>query len=284
MKRFHWIALTIFCLVFCSTFVLAQNAGENQTNPEIQNTPQPQITSAGTMGAGGADSALTQPSNIDDRSYANDPRFTVSVSSLAAPEKAKKAFEKGEEAARKGKLQFASDYFKKAIDEYPHYAVAWLELGRVRAKQSSFDDAQQCFRQAVTQEPKLLDGYLGLAYVAVQQQNWKGLAETTDNLVQLSPDSSAQYWFLNSAAYYNMGNLQHAESSVTRGLRLDTRHDVPQMEYLYGLILAGRKQYGPAADHVKDYLRLAPNAPDREAAVDILGAFQRAQMAASEPQ
>jgi tetratricopeptide (TPR) repeat protein len=279
MRRCHWIAL----LVLLPALVFAQANNSNQANPALQGPATPQFAALGGTPAESSSSA-GGAQNPEEHSYANDPRFTVSVSSLAAPEKAKKAFRKGEEEARKGRWQFASDYFKKAIEVYPRYALAWLELGRVRAKQSSFADAQHCFRQAVTEDSKLLDGYMGLAYVDLQQQDWKDLADSTNHLVELAPDSSAQYWFLNAAAYYNLADMQRAETSVTHGLRIDQRHEVPQMEYLYGLILGNKKEYGDAVQHIVAYLHLAPNATDKEAALDVLGSYRRAQMAESQQQ
>jgi tetratricopeptide (TPR) repeat protein len=224
--------------------------------------------------AAGAQSGDAAPAQSAESPPANDSRFTVSVTSLAAPDKAKKAFEKGEEEVRKGKFEAAASYLRKAVDMYPRYAIAWLELGRVRSRQSSYADAQQCFRQAVAQDSKLLDGYVELAHVDAQQQDWRDLAHVTDHLVEVAPAASPEYWFLNSAAYYNLDNLQHAETSITTGLRLDARHQVAQMEYLYGLILGSKKQYKQAAEHVSTYLRLAPNAPDREAAQNLLAAYQ----------
>jgi len=219
-------------------------------------------------------------SMANDPALSADPRFTVSVVSLAAPDKARKAFTKGEQEVRKGKWESACDYFRKAIEMYPRYALAWLELGRVQARENSFVEAHESFRQAVTQDAKLTDGYVELARVAAQQQSWKELADVSDRLVQASPDSSPEYWFLNSAAYYNLGDLKQAETSVTRGLRIDLRHQIVQMEYLYGLILGGKKDYKSAADRISNYLRLAPNSKDASLARQTLADYQqRAQMA-----
>jgi cytochrome c-type biogenesis protein CcmH/NrfG len=218
-----------------------------------------------------------------DPRLSGDPRFTVSVSSLAAPEKARKAFSKGEQEERKGKFKAACDYFKQAIATYPRYALAWLELGRVQAKQNSFVDAQESFRQAVSQDSKLTAGYVELARVAAQQQNWKAVIDATDTLVQLSPDSSPEYWFLNAAAYYNLGDMQKAESSIIRAIRLDTRHQLVQMEYLYGLVLGNKKDYKSATEHINNYLRLAPNSADAPAARKALASYQQqAQVADAE--
>jgi len=256
-------------LLAAPTVLLAQISATDAANRGTKSS----ILSPGSVaGAQSGDKSTSgQPAGS---SPADDSRFTVSVTSLAAPDKAKKAFEKGEEEVRKGKFEAAASYLRKAVDMYPRYAIAWLELGRVRSRQSSFADAQQCFRQAVEQEPKLLDGYVELAHVDAQQQDWRDLANVTDHLIEVAPASSPEYWFLNSAAYYNLDKLDHAETSITTGLRLDTRHQVAQMEYLYGLILGSKKEYKQAAEHVSTYLRLAPNAPDHEAAPHLLAAYQ----------
>ncbi|MBO0910385.1 MAG: tetratricopeptide repeat protein [Acidobacteria bacterium] len=268
----RWCFRSIVLLVCAPAFLLAQI-------PSLDNSNQGPKVSILRQGlsqavAGAEQSSDAPPAQSSGASSANDSRFTVSVTSLAAPDKAKKAFERGEEEVRKGKFEAAASYLRKAVDMYPRYAIAWLELGRVRSWQSSFADAQQCFRQAVAQDAKLLDGYVELAHVDAQQQDWRDLAHVTDHLLEVAPAASAEYWFLNSAAYYNLDNLQRAETSITAGLRLDSRHEVAQMEYLYGLILGSKKQYKQAAEHVSAYLRLAPDAPDREAAQNLLAAYQ----------
>ena len=89
--------------------------------------------------------------------------------------------------------------------------------------------------------------------------------------------NSAEFWFLNSVASFNLRNTEQAETSIGRGLRLDQKHEIPEMEYLYGLILANRHDYGSAA-RVSAYLRLAPRARNAEAAQKLLAEFQeRAQ-------
>lgn len=235
----------------------------------------PSRPDSGSMDVG----AVVLPSLQRDPRRSGDPRFTVSVSSLAAPEKARKAFNKGEQEQRKGKFEAAYDHFKEAIATYPRYALAWLELGRLQAKQSSFVDAQESFRQAVTSDSSLTTGYVDFALVAAQQQNWQAVAEMTDTLVQRFPDSSPVYWFLNSAAYYNLGKTKEAESSIMRALRLDPQRQLPQVEYLYGLVLGNKKDYKSATEHISNYLRLAPNSKDSLQARQALAAYQqRVQM------
>jgi tetratricopeptide (TPR) repeat protein len=200
----------------------------------------------------GADIGVIHVGTIVLRSVTQSQIFSVSVVSLAPPERAKDAFEKGEEQKRKGKWAAAIASFRKAIAAYPRFALAWLELGRVQAKQSEFADAQQSFHESAA----------------------------TDRLVQIHPEE-AEYWFLNSAASFNLGNIKQAETSVTRGMHLDTLHRLPQMEYLYGLILARNQKYASAADHLSAYLKLSPQAADTQNARELLAEFQKRAQASA---
>jgi Flp pilus assembly protein TadD len=201
--------------------------------------------------------------------------FAVSAISLAAPDKAKKAFEKGQEQEKKGKWAVACDYFKKAVETYPRYALAWLELGRTQLKQNDLANAQESFHQAAAQDPHFVEAYVQIASVAVENKQWKELADATDHIVQLSPDSGPNFFFLNSAANFNLGNVAQAESSATRALRLDSAHKLPQLEYLYGMILARRGDYNSAIAHMQTYLRLSPNASDSQDAQTKLAELQK---------
>ena len=199
-----------------------------------------------------------------------DGTATVSVASLAAPANAKKAFAKGQEQARKGKWSAACESFKKAVELYPQYTFAWLELGRAQVQHDDLVDAQQSFQKAIAHDPGFLPAYSELTRLAARQRQWSLLADITDRVVQQSPNLGAGYWFFNSAAKFNLGNVADAERSAVKGLLLDTKHQLPQLEYLYGTILAKQHNYGSAIEHIKAYLQLAPQASDAPSAREKL--------------
>src|SRR5581483_11072587 len=132
----------------------------------------------------------------------------------------------------------------------------------------------QSFRQAVKEDSHFVAGYIELARLAAEQKQWNELVEVTNRLVQFSPEASAEPWFLNAAANYNLGNIKQAEASVARAARLDTHHEIPQIEHLYGLVLASNHDFNAAAEHLSAYLRLAPGAADAAAARSKLSELQ----------
>ena len=56
--------------------------------------------------------------------------LTASATSGQAPKDARKAYEKGLDAVKKDKPDQAEQEFRKAVQLYPKYAEAWLELGK----------------------------------------------------------------------------------------------------------------------------------------------------------
>lgn len=220
-----------------------------------------QIAEVGTI--------VLHPLSVSDASEGT----TISIVTLSAPPNAKKAFEKGQQQARKRKWQEACDYFRQALKIYPRYTVAWLALGRAQIQANTLSEAEQSFQQAATQKDDhstAIAANTELMKMALTQKNWRLLAGTTDQIVELSPDLSPKVWFFNSVAKFNLGNVTGAEHSAQRGLALDAGHSVPQLEYLCGVILARESNYVQAIEHLRTYLELAPKADDVPAVRTLL--------------
>jgi tetratricopeptide (TPR) repeat protein len=192
--------------------------------------------------------------------------FTISATTAAAPPAARKEFEKGKDEERKTKWEAAAKRFSKAVEIYPKYAVAWCELGRVQLQQNDEAGARTSFGHALEADSRFITPHGELAKLALKSKNWKDLAQETETLVSLDPVDYPQYWFYNAAANYYLDDLVKAEASARRCLTLDERHQMPRAEYVMGMILVKKKDYAGAAAHIKNYVRLLPDAPDAEVA------------------
>jgi tetratricopeptide (TPR) repeat protein len=184
--------------------------------------------------------------------------FTISATSAAAPSKAKKDFEKGVEQAKKGKLEEAQRELENAVAIYDHYAVAWVELGRVQAKQQNVAAAKGSFERAIAADAKLLTPYQELARMAMIAKDWAQLDSMTDKLLELNPVSFPEYWFYNAAANYYLRRLPDCEKSARQGLHIDTQHHIPKLEYLLATVLSDKHSYQEAAQHMRNFVRLMP--------------------------
>jgi tetratricopeptide (TPR) repeat protein len=196
--------------------------------------------------------------------------FTVSATTAAAPPKARKDFEKGLALEKKSDWHGAEQKFQSAVGNYPKYAVAWVELGRAQMNQGREAEAKQSLRKALEADSQFVPAYEEMAEIAASRKQWQELAEVTDQVVRLNPVGFPRYWFLNSAANYNLHNYDLAQKSAQRGLNTDPEHHFPQLEFLLGLTLALKHDYHGAVGHLRNYLQLAPNAQDADQARDRL--------------
>jgi tetratricopeptide (TPR) repeat protein len=207
--------------------------------------------------------------------------FTVSATSVQAPNGARKAFEKGRDQQKKQKWDDAQRSFEKAVEIYPKYAVAWFELGRLKLRKTDEVGAREAFNQALGADSKFVSPYQGLAELAMRHSEWQDVVKNTDQILALNPVSFPDAWFQNSVGNYSLKNFEAAERSARRGLKIDPAHQIPELEYMLGMILMQKASYKEAEEHMQQFLHLASQPADREEAQKQLA--QIAKLSASAP-
>jgi len=190
--------------------------------------------------------------------------FTISATSAGAPAKARKEYEKGRELEKKEKWDPALASFQKAVEMYPEYAIAWFEMGRVQVQKGELGAARQSFHQSSVADSKFVGAHHELAKLALQDKQWQEVVDTTDAVLKLNPVNVPGDWLLNAVGNFNLQHPDAAEKSALRGLELDGQHNFPKLEYLLSAILAQKREYPRALEHLRNYLRLAPHAADAE--------------------
>jgi tetratricopeptide (TPR) repeat protein len=186
---------------------------------------------------------------------------TVSAVSLAAPKDARKAYERGMDALKKKKTDDAVKNFEKAVELYPAYAAAWHELGKLQEGANNPDAARKSFGAAVQADPKFTAPYLELTVMALREKSWQEVAEISERIVKLDPFDYPQAFFFNAVANYNLQNMDAAEKSAVQAEKLDTRHLLPQVNQLLGVLMVQRKDFTGAAAQFRNYLKVAPDGP-----------------------
>jgi tetratricopeptide (TPR) repeat protein len=190
---------------------------------------------------------------------------TVSAVSLAAPKDAHRAYERGMDALKKKKTDDAVKSFEKAVELYPAYAAAWHELGKLQEGANNPDAARKSFSAAIQADPRFTNPYLELAVMALHEKSWQEVSEITERIVKLNPFDYPQAFFFNGVANYNLKNLEAAEKSAAQAEKLDTRHLLPQVNQLLGVLMVQRKDYTGAAAQFRNYLKVAPDGPQAPA-------------------
>lgn len=189
---------------------------------------------------------------------------TVSSTSMSAPSNARHAFEKAEKALQENKLSEAEKELNKAVRDYPNFASAWSLLGDVEQQQNRLDDARAAYMQSLAADPKYVNPSFGLALIAVQEKKWDEAARLTDQVTAMNAYAFPVAYFYNAVANYNAGNMAAAEGSGRKFKAVDSDHRHPDIALLLSQILSRKQDYAGAAQQIRDYLTVVPNAENAE--------------------
>ena len=197
----------------------------------------------------------------------------VSVSTLKAPKDARRDFDKGNVLLAAGKLSEAAAGFSKAVAEYPGFAEAWMNLGRIQYRMASADASESLIR-AVSLDPKMAGAWQVLGYIAADRKDWKNAAQCLDQAERLEPVRSVLSWYYSAVAYYELGQFDEAERHIRTEMKLDPQFQYRRSEYVLGLILIARHDAEGGAEMLRDYLASSPNPRDVDTARTILSRLQ----------
>jgi tetratricopeptide (TPR) repeat protein len=201
---------------------------------------------------------------------------TISMTTLNAPNDARRAYEKGEKEYDQGKIPEAEKELEKAVRLYPGFAAAWSLLGDIHQQQKELDEALKDYTQAAAADPQYVNPAFGLGLIAVQQKRWQDAIQLTDQVAKLNATAFPSTYFYNAVANYNLGRLEPAEASARKFISLDKEHKHPDIHLLLSQILTYRHDLEGAAQALRDYLSIAPGAAN---APEVRGQLQRLEQA-----
>jgi tetratricopeptide (TPR) repeat protein len=204
---------------------------------------------------------------------------TLSAIPYKAPKDARRAYEKGLDAEKKGKLADARKYFETAVEVYPKFTNAWFHLGTVLEKGNQKDAARTAYTQAATIDNKFLPPYLSLASMAYQAENWTEVLGFTGHILDLDPLNHtaitgylldldllncADAYFYNAVANYKLNKVEEAERSALKAERIAPLTHFPQLHLILAEIFARKNDYPTAISEMQTYLELAPHAKNAD--------------------
>jgi TolA-binding protein len=189
---------------------------------------------------------------------ANSEGSSISVTSLSATKEARQAYDAGRKAAIDKNFDEAIRQLNEAVRLYPRYSAAWYLLGEIhRAREP--EQAKKDYAEAVAGDPQFVNPYIGLMLIAVNEKKWDQLQRATEQVIRLSGPAIA--YFYNSAASYNLGQLDVAEQSARKFMAIDIDHHKPEICLILASILQAKHDSLGAAGQLRAYLALVPNTP-----------------------
>jgi tetratricopeptide (TPR) repeat protein len=188
--------------------------------------------------------------------------LVVSATTLQAPAKARKAYQRGLEAMHAEKWDAAAGEFTKAVNVYPDFAVAWYQLGLARQSRHDAAGAIEAWKASQKSDPRYVKPYENLTLAADQRGDWAESEKYSRLWIQLDPEDFPGAYLFNAVANARLNKPEEAERAVREGMRLDKEQRIPRLNYVLGLILMDKKAYAESAKCFRKYLELAPNAND----------------------
>ena len=185
---------------------------------------------------------------------------SVSFTTLSAPKKAKKSFDKAFKEVQKKKPNFekAEKELEKAVAEHPKFAMAWNLMGRLRMQRDDKEGAQDAFEKAVEADAKYLEPYGELARIALLEERWDDAVQFSNQLLRLNPYAMGAYYF-SAVANFRLDRMDASEKAVMDLKEKGADKQFPQSRQILGMIQAKQGRYEEAATTFRSYLTLDPN-------------------------
>ena len=190
------------------------------------------------------------------------PAPIVSVAALQVPAKAKSEYGKACGDVKGKKFANAEGHLRKAVEEYPQYAAAWVLLGQVLEAGNHSEDAQGACSQASHVDPVYAPAYLCLADISAHKEEWIETLNLTDRALALDPVQNVYGCFYSAMAQFHLDHVADAERNALRAIEADHEHRVPQAHLLLAQIYEGNNDVIGAAAQLRIYLKAAPNSAE----------------------
>lgn len=200
---------------------------------------------------------------------------SASAATLKIAGKAEREYGKACHDLNARRLPSAETHLRKAVQQSPQYAAAWVLMGQVLGASNRIDDARAACAKATAADARYTSAYLCLADVAARQQQWNQALAMADRALALSPAQDPYGYFYSAIAEFHLGRVSDAEKSASQTIDADLIHRIPQAHLLLAQIYATEDDVHDAIIQLSAYLKVAPNAPDAAAAREKMGQLQR---------
>jgi hypothetical protein len=111
--------------------------------------------------------------------------------------------------------------------------------------------------------------YLCLADFAAREGDWDQVSVLADRARPLDPGSAFVFYFT-AGSQFHFQQLVQAEMNAEAALKLDIRHQIPELHYLMARIFQTKGDLRNEAIQLQEYLKLASNTANAAEAKTLL--------------
>lgn len=199
-----------------------------------------------------------------------DTNGLASATSAQASKGAKKAYEKGLDEAAKQSWAEAKASLLKATSAYHDYSDAWLCLGMLQQSEGDRESALKSFTESARADGKFAAPFILMAALDSLKGDWQATVEHSQKALDLNPSAFPHAYELNALGNLNLKKADAVEKSATEGLKIDTEHRYPELEYMLGVALSAKHDAEGATKHLQAYIDQSPDGPNVAQAKKVL--------------
>ena len=192
----------------------------------------------------------------------------VSKEEAAKNEKAKAAFAEGVQLSKDGKNDEAVAKFQEVATIIPTCDVCYLNIGQVQLNAKKYDESVAAFNKSIELKPTA-EAYDGLANAYNAQKKFPEAEAAGKKAMELASAGAAGGGGASASALYNQAVIlwnqnkaQEAAEKLEAAVKTDP--NFPEAHYLLGKAYINLGKLPDSAKELQEYLRLAPNGPNKD--------------------
>lgn len=178
------------------------------------------------------------------------------------PKPARQAYEKGVRFQKDNLPDKALQNFNQALEIYPEYFQALTDRGNLLMQQNKLPEALADFERALQINDRHSPALRGAGYCNIQQRKYEEAIGQLEKSLLYEPKIALTHMLL-GYANLSLNRFDQAKIALEQALKLGGDNVVRARVYLAQL-LAHEGKYKEAADEIRAYLRLRPDAADAD--------------------
>lgn len=203
------------------------------------------------------------------------PGMTVTATTMLAPKGARRAYERGLEAIHHSQPDRAQKEFLEAVHEYPRFAAAWLDLGKLYEQRDHLSQARDAYEQSAAADPGFLYPEDRLCLLDIRQLRWEEAADVSARVLRLDPYEFPSEYYFNAVSNLELNRLDAAERSARESAKLEGEQAEPRANYVLGVILWRKGDLPGAAERLMNFLESSYSGAEKARARAALAAIEK---------
>lgn len=190
------------------------------------------------------------------------------------PGKAREAYKLASKALDADNVNEGMRQLKVVVAAAPKFADGWSNLGSLYERQDMLMAAKDALQHAIEDNRKAPAPYLRLARVANKLGDWDLAAMNEASLLAIDSRFYPEIYLQQAITRFGKKDFAGAEESIKTLQSVDPARKQVRAEYILGRIALAKGDIPAAKEHIADYIKLDPAAPDIERIQAQLAALQ----------